>query len=66
MRTLYEEVLTEIQGKVEEIYIYFQEMFEINSGDQPIELALKENEAVHYLAGTITETLKAQKGDETL
>lgn len=64
MNDLYGKVLTEVTGKVEDIYIYFQEKLGIQYGDQPIELALAENEATKYLANTITKTLELQKGGD--
>lgn len=63
MANLYGDVFTELRGKVEEIYVYFQERLGITSGDQAIDLALTEDEATRILADTITKTLKFQKGE---
>lgn len=61
--TLYSEVFTELQGKVDEVYVYFQERMGITHGDQPVDLAIDEGTAVRYLAKAISDTLKAQKGE---
>ena len=42
MRTLYGDIFTEVQGKIDEVYVYFQELLGITSGDQPIDLAITE------------------------
>lgn len=63
MRTLYGDIFTEVQGKIDEVYVYFQELLGITSGDQPIDLAITENGLVQCLAETIMKTLEAQKGE---